>query len=60
MQSALSSNSQIGNSATVQVNNAVGTTGTGKVYVKIKNILFNTSDFSANGDKEPGQQQQQR
>jgi len=56
MQSALSSNSQIGNSASVQVTNAVGTTGTGKVYVKIKNMLFNTSDFSANDDKETGQQ----
>jgi hypothetical protein len=58
MQSALSSNSQIGNSASVQVTNAVGTTG--KVYVKIKNMLFNTFDFSANDDKETGQQQQQR
>jgi len=55
--SQASSNSQIGNSASAQIKSA---TAAAKVYVKIKNMLFNTSDFSANDDKETGQQQQLR
>jgi hypothetical protein len=55
--SQASSSSQIGSSASAQIKSA---NAAAKVYVKIKNMLFNTSDFSANDDKETGQQQQQR
>jgi hypothetical protein len=54
MQDAASSDSSVGNSATVKVINAVATGG--KVCVKIENMLFNTFNFSANDDKEMGQQ----